>query len=102
MSSSGCRCLPALLGDEDGHSGIIGGADGCRAEVDRERGERRLQLRHARTNGSNSCESAKDAANRILGRKRGPAVDVLGLIISVVVTAASTIDSHGSVCTALW
>ncbi|MGH3516007.1 MAG: IS5 family transposase [Haloechinothrix sp.] len=40
-----------------------------------------------------AATTGKDAAKRVPGRKRGLAVDVLGLIIAVVVTAASVTDN---------
>ena len=40
-----------------------------------------------------SATTGKDAAKRVPGRKRGLAVDVTGLIIAVVVTAASVTDN---------
>jgi transposase len=41
-----------------------------------------------------AATTGKDAAKRVPGRKRGLAVDVLGLIIAVVVTAASVTDNQ--------
>jgi transposase len=41
-----------------------------------------------------AATTGKDAGKRVPGRKRGLAVDVLGLIIAVVVTAASTTDNQ--------
>src|SRR5919198_5173556 len=38
--------------------------------------------------------TGKDAAKRVPGRKRGLAVDVLGLIVAVVVMAASAVFVH--------
>ncbi|MFF5563434.1 IS5 family transposase [Streptomyces sp. NPDC012623] len=43
---------------------------------------------HAET-GVPAQTTGRDAAKKVPGRKRGPAVDVLGLVIAVVVTAAS-------------
>ena len=40
-----------------------------------------------------AATTGKDAAKKVPGRKRGLAVDVLGLIIAVVVTAASVTDN---------
>jgi transposase len=40
-----------------------------------------------------AATTGKDAAKRVPGRKRGLAVDALGLIIAVVVTAASVTDN---------
>ena len=40
-----------------------------------------------------AATTGKDAGKRVPGRKRGLAVDVLGLIIAVVVTAASATDN---------
>lgn len=40
-----------------------------------------------------AATTGKDAAKRVPGRKRGLAVDALGLIIAVVVTAASITDN---------
>jgi transposase len=40
-----------------------------------------------------AATTGKDAAKRVPGRKRGLAVDALGLIIAVVVTAASATDN---------
>jgi hypothetical protein len=40
-----------------------------------------------------SESTGKDAEKRVPGRKRGLAVDALGLIIAVVVTAASVTDN---------
>ena len=40
-----------------------------------------------------AATTGKDAGKRVPGRKRGLAVDVLGLIIAVVVTAASVTDN---------
>ena len=40
-----------------------------------------------------AATTGKDAAKKVPGRKRGLAVDVLGLIIAVVVTAASATDN---------
>jgi transposase len=40
-----------------------------------------------------AATTGKDAAKRVPGRKRGLAVDVIGLIIAVVVTAASVTDN---------
>lgn len=40
-----------------------------------------------------AATTGKDAAKKVSGRKRGPAVDALGLIIAVVVTAASATDN---------
>jgi transposase len=41
-----------------------------------------------------AATTGKDAAKKVSGRKRGLAVDVLGLIIAVVVTAASATDNQ--------
>lgn len=41
-----------------------------------------------------AATTGKDAGKRVPGRKRGLAVDVLGLIIAVVVTAASATDNQ--------
>lgn len=41
-----------------------------------------------------AATTGKDAAKRVPGRKRGLAVDVLGLIIAVVVMAASATDNQ--------
>lgn len=41
-----------------------------------------------------AATTGKDAAKRVPGRKRGLAVDVIGLIIAVVVTAASATDNQ--------
>ena len=41
-----------------------------------------------------AATTGKDAAKRVPGRKRGLAVDALGLIIAVVVTAASATDNQ--------
>jgi transposase len=41
-----------------------------------------------------TATTGKDAGKRVPGRKRGLAVDVLGLIIAVVVTAASATDNQ--------
>jgi transposase len=41
-----------------------------------------------------AATTGKDAAKKVPGRKRGLAVDTLGLIIAVVVTAASATDNH--------
>lgn len=41
--------------------------------------------------------TGKDAAKRVPGRKRGLAVDVLGLVIAVVVLAASVHDNRAGV-----
>jgi transposase len=41
-----------------------------------------------------AATTGKDAGKRVPGRKRGLAVDVLGLIIAVVVTAASVTDNQ--------
>lgn len=41
-----------------------------------------------------AATTGKDAAKRVPGRKRGLAVDTLGLIIAVVVTAASATDNQ--------
>jgi transposase len=41
-----------------------------------------------------AATTGKDAGKRVPGRKRGLAVDVLGLIIAVVVAAASTTDNQ--------
>ncbi|MBQ1076870.1 transposase, partial [Micromonospora sp. C31] len=40
-----------------------------------------------------AATTGKDAAKKVPGRKRGLAVDALGLIIAVVVTAASVTDN---------
>ncbi len=40
-----------------------------------------------------AATTGKDAGKRVPGRKRGMAADALGLIIAVVVTAASVTDS---------
>lgn len=41
-----------------------------------------------------AATTGRDAAKKVPGRKRGLAVDVLGLIIAVVVTAASATDDQ--------
>lgn len=41
-----------------------------------------------------AATTGKDAAKRVPGRKRGIAVDVLGLVIAVVVPAASANDNE--------
>lgn len=40
-----------------------------------------------------AATTGKDAAKKVPGRKRGLAVDALGLVIAVVVTAASVTDN---------
>ncbi|GAA0908460.1 hypothetical protein Vau01_100280 [Virgisporangium aurantiacum] len=40
-----------------------------------------------------AATTGKDAGKKVPGRKRGLAVDALGLIIAVVVTAASVTDT---------
>ncbi|MFJ8025353.1 IS5 family transposase [Streptomyces sp. NPDC096311] len=44
--------------------------------------------------GVPAATTGKDAAKRVSGRKLGLAVDVLGLVIAVVVTAASAHENH--------
>jgi transposase len=41
-----------------------------------------------------AATTGKDAAKKVPGRKRGLAVDVLGLVLAVVVTTASTTDNQ--------
>nr|BFE82616.1 hypothetical protein GCM10020093_052170 [Planobispora longispora] len=47
--------------------------------------------------GVSASATGKDAAKRVPGRKRGLAVDVLGLVIPVVVLAASTHDNAAGI-----
>jgi transposase len=47
--------------------------------------------------GVPSDTTGKDAAKKVPGRKRGLAVDVLGLVIAVVVMAASTHDNAAGI-----
>lgn len=47
--------------------------------------------------GVSAATTGKDAAKRVPGRKRGLAVDVLGLVIAVVVLAASVHDNAAGI-----
>ncbi|MFB6614666.1 IS5 family transposase [Streptomyces sp. NPDC056367] len=47
--------------------------------------------------GVPSSTTGRDAAKRVPGRKRGLAVDVLGLVIAVIVLAASTHDNAAGI-----
>src|SRR4051794_7615626 len=50
--------------------------------------------RSARRTTSRPATTGKDAGKKVPGRKRGLAVDALGLIIAVIVTAASVTDNQ--------
>lgn len=47
--------------------------------------------------GAPAATSGHDPAKRVPGRKRGLAVDVLGLVVAVVVLAASTHDNAAGI-----
>ncbi len=67
----------------------------CRARRVADRRQRRLQtVRAAETVSAGAC--GYDAGKKIKGQKRHVAVDTLGLLLTVVVTAASVQDRDGA------
>ena len=86
---------------------LDGSASGADAELARTSGEgwppKRIVVHTADTQsvhaaaGVPASTTGRDPAKRVPGRKRGPAVDVLGLVIAVIVMAANTHDNAAGI-----